>query len=204
MSGQKRSTALRLGSNVVELILPHRRPLLMVDEVTAYAGSPVPTLDACKHVSANEIFFEGHFPGLHLWPGCLTIEGMGQACAILDAIDAMRRGFVEAGHHADEVLSALRNIECGYRMEPGFHEADARQFLAILGQQKRSIAIGAAVNVKLHKPVFAGQRIDYHVSIVRNMDPMMRFDVEASVDGAAVASGTMTGARWSRFTPAEG
>src|SRR6185436_1395713 len=85
------NSRLRLGSNVVELLLPQKRPFLMVDFVSAFRSTPVPALESGRHVSANETFFDGHFPGMHIWPGTLTIEGLGQTSALLMSILAMRR-----------------------------------------------------------------------------------------------------------------
>ena len=77
---------LRLGPDVISQIIPHRRPLVMVDAVVAYRHAPAPTLWARRQISANEDIFTGHFPGYHLWPGVYTIEGLGQStliCAII-------------------------------------------------------------------------------------------------------------------------
>lgn len=189
----------RLGSNVVELILPHRRPMLLVDQIGAYSESPEPRLVAYKVVSANEVFFDGHFPGLHLWPGVLTIEGLGQTCALLIAIRTMRAEFASVGRDPDDLIEALRNLDRGYRMDPGFRPDDADAFVQLVGRHRQSIAVGAAVNVKLHRPVFAGQCLEYRATATRDLEQVLRCEVEAVVDGAVVASGTMTGARMTRF-----
>lgn len=62
-------------------ILPHRYPFLLVDRVTEMElGKRVVGL---KNVSANEPFFEGHFPGNPIMPGVLIIEAMAQVGGIL-------------------------------------------------------------------------------------------------------------------------
>ena len=123
-----RAGALQLGSNVVELLLPQRRPMLMVDRVEVFEAGPPPTLHASRHISANEIFFDGHFPGMHLWPGCLTIEGMGQTGVLLVVVLAIRDGMAVAGEDPDRGLDALRNLDLGYRMHPGYRPDDAARF----------------------------------------------------------------------------
>ncbi len=61
--------------------LPHRYPFLLIDRVTeVVAGSHI---CAIKNVSANEPFFQGHFPGKAVMPGVLVIEAMAQAAGIL-------------------------------------------------------------------------------------------------------------------------
>jgi len=198
MTSGNGATQLQFGSNVIELILPQRRPMLMVDQVTGFRATPKPRLEASRYISANEIFFAGHFPGLHLWPGCLTIEGMGQTSALLVALMAIRDGFTKSGRTPDDALDALRNLDLGFRMHPGFRQANAETFLAEMKKHRAAVSVGAAVDVKLLKPVYAGQRLDYVATIEHNVGELMRFGVEASVNGAAVASGTMTGARMYR------
>lgn len=61
--------------------LPHRYPFLLIDRIVEVeAGSHIRAL---KNVSANEPFFQGHFPGKAVMPGVLVIEAMAQAAGIL-------------------------------------------------------------------------------------------------------------------------
>lgn len=61
--------------------LPHRYPFLLIDRVLEVeAGSHIIAL---KNVSANEPFFQGHFPDKAVMPGVLVIEAMAQAAGIL-------------------------------------------------------------------------------------------------------------------------
>jgi 3-hydroxyacyl-[acyl-carrier-protein] dehydratase len=194
MTARANST-LRLGSNVVELLLPQKRPFLMVDFVSAFRSTPVPALESGRHVSANEAFFDGHFPGMHVWPGTLTIEGLGQTSALLMAIIAMRRVAEGAGVEPDVVLDRLNNLDRGFRMHPGHKADDALDLVRQIRAEPPSLAIGASVDVKFIRPVFAGQRLDYLSELVGEVGNMMRFRVEARVDDAPVVSGTLTGAR---------
>lgn len=61
-------------------VLPHRYPFLMVDRVTRIAGNQI---SAVKNVSANEPFFQGHFPGHPIMPGVLQLEAIAQVAGIL-------------------------------------------------------------------------------------------------------------------------
>src|ERR1044071_1394011 len=56
--------------------LPHRYPFLMVDRVIAMNGDE--SAIGIKNVTFNEPQFQGHFPGVPVFPGVLIIEGMAQ------------------------------------------------------------------------------------------------------------------------------
>jgi 3-hydroxyacyl-[acyl-carrier-protein] dehydratase len=187
--------ALELGSNVVELLIPQRRPMLMVDGVRVFIPGERPTLHATRHITANEIFFQGHFPHLHLWPGCLTIEGMGQASALLLAVHTIWASSGEAGP-GNAGLDGLRNLERGFRLHPGYDAAAADHFRAEIARHAPgSFSVGASVDVKLLHPVFAGQRLDYQVTLTHDHGSLARFAVEALVGATTVARGVMDGAR---------
>ena len=61
--------------------LPHRHPFLLVDRVIALL--PGESIVAVKNLSANEAFFQGHFPDKPVFPGVLMLEAMAQASGIL-------------------------------------------------------------------------------------------------------------------------
>ncbi|HET9472126.1 MAG TPA: 3-hydroxyacyl-ACP dehydratase FabZ [Usitatibacter sp.] len=61
--------------------LPHRYPFLLIDRVVAYEKDN--RLTAIKNVTANEPFFQGHFPHYNVMPGVLIVEAMAQAAAVL-------------------------------------------------------------------------------------------------------------------------
>lgn len=74
--------SLPIDVRTLQKLLPHRYPFLLIDRVTAY-DIEVLTLTAIKNVTANEPFFQGHFPGFPVMPGVLIIEAMAQACGTL-------------------------------------------------------------------------------------------------------------------------
>ncbi len=61
-----------------EKILPHRAPLLLLDEVTELSDSRVV---ATRVFRPDEEFFKGHFPGEPIVPGVYLVEAMAQAMA---------------------------------------------------------------------------------------------------------------------------
>ncbi|MCS6885801.1 MAG: 3-hydroxyacyl-ACP dehydratase FabZ [Acidobacteriota bacterium] len=71
----------------IQRLLPHRYPFLLVDKVIEF--EPGKRIVAIKNVTANEPFFQGHFPGAPVMPGVLIIEAMAQAggLVLLGTID---------------------------------------------------------------------------------------------------------------------
>ncbi len=68
----------------IQQILPHRYPFLLVDKVIDY--EPKVRLLACKNVTFNEPFFQGHFPNNPIFPGVLITEALAQATALLTSL----------------------------------------------------------------------------------------------------------------------
>src|SRR3954470_19470904 len=58
-------------------LLPHRYPFLLIDRVVEMTRRE--RIVAIKNVTANEPFFQGHFPGFPIMPGVLIVEAMAQA-----------------------------------------------------------------------------------------------------------------------------
>ncbi len=67
--------------NAIKRILPHRYPMLLVDKIIDFELDK--RIVGVKNVTANEPFFEGHFPGHSVMPGVLIIEAMAQTGGIL-------------------------------------------------------------------------------------------------------------------------
>ena len=70
-----------LDINAIMHAIPHRYPMLMLDRMV----DVIPEVSAVgiKNVTANEPFFQGHFPGHPVMPGVLIIESMAQTAAVL-------------------------------------------------------------------------------------------------------------------------
>lgn len=75
--------APHLPMSVVEIAsyLPHRFPFLLLDRIVEF--EPRHRIVALKNVTANEPFFQGHFPGFPIMPGVLVLEAMAQAGALM-------------------------------------------------------------------------------------------------------------------------
>ena len=60
--------------------IPHRYPFLLIDKVVGLV--PNETIISIKNVTANEEFFQGHFPSHPVMPGVLIMEAMAQSAAV--------------------------------------------------------------------------------------------------------------------------
>jgi 3-hydroxyacyl-[acyl-carrier-protein] dehydratase len=78
-------------------VLPHRYPMLLLDRITEVI--PKKRAAGYKNLTANEAFFQGHFPGEPIMPGVYMIEALAQlgGMLILGQHDFMRRIAVLAG-----------------------------------------------------------------------------------------------------------
>lgn len=81
-----------LDINQIKQYLPHRYPMLLVDRVLTWESGK--SITAIKNVTANEEFFNGHFPNKPVMPGVLMVEAMAQTAAILS--------FLTMGQKPDE------------------------------------------------------------------------------------------------------
>ncbi len=64
----------------IQKLIPHRYPFFLVDKILEL--EPGQKAVGLKNVTANEPFFQGHFPGNPLMPGVLIVEAMAQVGAV--------------------------------------------------------------------------------------------------------------------------
>ena len=67
-------------------IIPHRAPFLFVDQITSL--DPGQSASGTWHLTGEEDFFVGHFPGRPTLPGVLMCEAIAQVGAIAILSDA--------------------------------------------------------------------------------------------------------------------
>lgn len=86
-------------------ILPHRYPMLLVDRILEISDERVVGI---KNVTANEPFFQGHFPDYPIMPGVLVVEAMAQCGGVL----ALR----SISDRANKVVLFASIDDCRFRM----------------------------------------------------------------------------------------
>ena len=75
------STPEQADIQLIQRIIPHRYPFLLVDKVVDIDGTA--SAKGIKNVTMNEPHFQGHFPGMPIMPGVTIIEAMAQTAAVM-------------------------------------------------------------------------------------------------------------------------
>ena len=80
------------GRDVIESLIPHRPPFLLVDEILEL--EPGKRVVGRREIRADDWWFPGHFPARPVMPGVLTIEAIAQAGAVAVLAAEEHRGKV--------------------------------------------------------------------------------------------------------------
>lgn len=101
---------MKLNSNEIENIIPHRYPFLLVDKIID--GEVGSWALGVKNVTRNEEFFNGHFPDYHVMPGVLIIEALAQVGAVAMLADPDYEGKLA-------LFAGIRNARFFRQVVPG-------------------------------------------------------------------------------------
>lgn len=99
-----------LSSDEIRNMLPHRYPFVMVDKIIEL--EPGKRVVGVKNVSANEYYFQGHFPSKQIMPGVLIVEALAQTAGI--AISAIEENKNKLG-----VLASIESMKFKKSVVPG-------------------------------------------------------------------------------------
>jgi 3-hydroxyacyl-[acyl-carrier-protein] dehydratase len=102
--------AAPFGRDVIESLIPHRPPFLLVDEIVEL--EPGKRVVGRRELRADEFWFAGHFPGRPVMPGVLTIEAIAQAGAVAVLADEANTGKIP-------FFAGIDNVRFKRVVEPG-------------------------------------------------------------------------------------
>ncbi|MCI0591257.1 MAG: hypothetical protein L0Y67_06615 [Gammaproteobacteria bacterium] len=180
------------GLKVIERLLPHRPPFLMVESVVSYAGGDAPALNAERPIRRLEPVFAGAEPPLY-WPSAYVIEGLGQSCNLLNLIWKLERIFAAKGLDPESVCGALMSMEA----DNSNYTTELLSKFLIGGAMKTSSKMGllASVDVEVIGRVCAGELLRYEVRRSHVFGELSRFTVRACVGERVIVRGAIVGAR---------
>ncbi|MEA1976218.1 MAG: 3-hydroxyacyl-ACP dehydratase FabZ [Bacillota bacterium] len=116
----------------IKKLIPQRYPFLLVDRVLEL--KPGESCIGIKNVSANEPFFQGHFPNKPIMPGVLIVEAMAQVGAVaLMALDENKGKLA--------VFAGIDKVRFKRQVVPG----DVLRIEVTLGKFRRNIGKGEAI-----------------------------------------------------------
>lgn len=123
---------MELDIRKIQEILPHRYPFLLIDRVTDMEQGK--WARAVKCVTANEPFFQGHFPGRPIMPGVLIMEALAQTGAAAILSEEENRGRLV-------VFGGIKNCRFKRQVTPG----DVLELYCELTERRGPVGYGKAV-----------------------------------------------------------
>ncbi|NLW42194.1 MAG: 3-hydroxyacyl-ACP dehydratase FabZ [Tissierellia bacterium] len=120
-----------LNSNEIQKIIPHRYPMLLVDKIVDLEVGRKAV--GIKGVTANEPFFQGHFPEYHVMPGVLIIEALAQVGAVALLSEEKFKGKIA-------LFAGIKNAKFRKQVVPG----DTLRLECELTRIKGPIGVGIA------------------------------------------------------------
>ena len=122
---------MEMNIDQIEAILPHRYPFLLVDKIVECV--PGESAKGLKCVTADEPFFQGHFPGYRVMPGVLIIEALAQVGAAAILTEEKNKGKLA-------LFGGIKNARFKRQVRPG----DVLELECRLTARKGPVGFGTA------------------------------------------------------------
>lgn len=122
---------MELNIDQIEELLPHRYPFLLVDKIVDC--TPGQSAKGVKCVTANEPFFQGHFPGFKVMPGVLILEALAQVGAVAILTVPENKGRLA-------LFGGIKNARFKQQVRPG----DVLELECELTARRGSVGFGTA------------------------------------------------------------
>lgn len=122
---------MELNIDQIEELLPHRYPFLLVDKIVDC--TPGQSAKGVKCVTANEPFFQGHFPGFKVMPGVLILEALAQVGAVAILTVPENKGRLA-------LFGGIKNARFKQQVRPG----DVLELECELTAQRGPVGFGTA------------------------------------------------------------
>ena len=122
---------MELNIEQIQALLPHRYPFLLVHRITEC--TPGQGARGVKCVTANEPFFQGHFPHYKVMPGVLIIEALAQVGAVAILSVPENRGKLA-------LFGGIKNARFKQQVRPG----DVLELECELTAQRGPVGFGTA------------------------------------------------------------
>lgn len=178
-------------NSVITLLVPHRKPFLMVDRITFYDGGKTPSLHANYVLSDRGLLYSSEKAHDH-WPSMYVIEGLGQCCNLMIVISALEKYLVEAGlkfNSMGEVLKRLMNEE---------HDEVTRILKSVLNQRLKEMysSVGFVGSAEMEITGYArpGQTVFYETQLNHTYGSLYYSTVRAYTNNDLIARGSMVSA----------
>ncbi len=135
---------MELNSNQIQEIIPHRYPFLLVDKIIQCV--PGQKAVGIKCVTANEMYFMGHFPKKHVMPGVLILEALAQTGAVAILSEEENKGKIA-------LFGGVKQARFRRQVVPG----DVLTLSCEIITRKGPIGIGKAVALLEGKPAVTAE-----------------------------------------------
>ena len=121
----------KLNIEEIKVIIPHRYPFLLIDEIQDYEAGEFAVAKKC--VTINEPFFQGHFPSYPVMPGVLIVEALAQTGAVALLALPENKGKIA-------LFGGIKNCKFKQQVRPG----DVLELSCRVVNRKGPVGIGEA------------------------------------------------------------